>query len=1225
MILIDNYTKISKYRQFFETYIREFIEEKLTEEFKEAWWEKGIPDDIKGRCKELKNKDPRLKEKPYEPTILMEKMDFSFYYRIITQNWKRIFEKLYRGQRYTWVKAWLKELNLIITTKFEVLKMIRDAEAHTVRVVPISDDEVETFRLNVRHLLCDETHRNEFEKLVRSLEIPIPLPKSIEEKINESGFDLLSDDVFGRDRDKRSTFSNGGEPNWMDIIANNAVKRSLFVDVMKIVEENKQNAPFLLPVVGAAGEGKTTLLRQIGYSLYQQGEKVLLYKLSRGKINIRILVEAYEFINEAQHSRKTFFILIDDIFEIDDIKFLLRDIKSYDLPIIVIGTSRINRFRVWKTKIEERKIVNCIPEEGLVLEVTREDVKAIRGRIFREKMAPKSLSAKQRKRLITLSKERKPLMVLMLELRKGKGFEEIINDEIAELREYGLEYYDVYRYVIATQSLGSWLPISLLETLLRPRTDNVYRVINNSALQGLIFRTEIEAVSSKKALRARHELIAKASLKPMFHLENGFDELIADYTNMINAINADNRDERGEVSYWLRHLLRGKEDEDVGYSFPIPYVGRRQIVQLILERCSERVKEIEEKADILDLINGWARICSALNMHEKMERILGLALGKRTTNPQEINEIFRLIEERWRAYGPYSLERKIIRSPDNPWLNSIYLKSLIESHKSCKDNLMRDEIKKGISEFIASVPDIIKKNEIILMMYALFLLEEGSIDAGFKTFDEILRVNPQNVPARWQYMKALRINNKKDEALRIAEEGKFFNSLIFATYINFLNKQKDYEKELAEIEEYLSKVGEKGLSESICNRHIWLLRHLKTKSLDDAIREVQAYVKKYPEDTGLSEQYIYLLDAKRDVGGKLSEARRILSYIPRYLFDTGEMELKQLKDNLDKGTIPENLRNAFITNKCQLSVGATVTKGYGGWSINNGVTFVVREVKAELNILNPKYIKLLQIYCDALIKQEDAPYTGSGDAINKLLEYVKLLRGGDIKAKKTAREILSRLVDGNPNNSSILEAFISILEDEGEKDDSDSLQEELIKLYGKLVSIRPMDIISRNKYAYLLYHSRNRNRQYCGEVIKQYEILVENGQREHNYLGNLYKERGVELRKGGYSKEATEYLEKAGHNLKLGVEELQRKDKAYNDLGLLYLEKEEIANAIHSFLEALKYNAQNIWANYSLGKIYEDIGDPEARRYYQATIELRPDNMPSEQIQRAYDYLNRLR
>ena len=100
----------------FEKELRKFIEKELKKYYGDEWWERGVNDNVRGRCEKLK----RIEEKKGRKVKLIDCLDFSHYSIILTDrnNWPNIFSKI------------LGDKNKLLA-RLDILKSIRDPVFHT--------------------------------------------------------------------------------------------------------------------------------------------------------------------------------------------------------------------------------------------------------------------------------------------------------------------------------------------------------------------------------------------------------------------------------------------------------------------------------------------------------------------------------------------------------------------------------------------------------------------------------------------------------------------------------------------------------------------------------------------------------------------------------------------------------------------------------------------------------------------------------------------------------------------------------------------------------------------------------------------------------------------------------------------------------------------------------------------------------------------------------------
>jgi hypothetical protein len=163
VVLVDNNSKIARYRTFLEIFLRDFVRGKLEEHYGGEWWRKGVPEGVQRKCDErrqlsLKRRDAAKDER------LINFADFLDIKEIflVEKNWHDVFRKYYGEDR--------KHKNTIERFFLELYR-VRNDECHS-RKIP--DDDVRKFVVYSQELLCIAEQKDEFKKLVDSLEILPP-------------------------------------------------------------------------------------------------------------------------------------------------------------------------------------------------------------------------------------------------------------------------------------------------------------------------------------------------------------------------------------------------------------------------------------------------------------------------------------------------------------------------------------------------------------------------------------------------------------------------------------------------------------------------------------------------------------------------------------------------------------------------------------------------------------------------------------------------------------------------------------------------------------------------------------------------------------------------------------------------------------------------------------------------------------------------------------------
>jgi hypothetical protein len=142
--------KIFKYIDFFETYMRNFIEKELKAFYGNEWLQKGVPGDIRERWNEHKE---FWVEHGFPPESDINYADLRDYVEILSLNWDNIFKTHFIGKKYSDIR-----------TYFWGLKIRRDLAYHAS--LHINDHDVRLVESFIKELLTSEEAKKEFDKVI---------------------------------------------------------------------------------------------------------------------------------------------------------------------------------------------------------------------------------------------------------------------------------------------------------------------------------------------------------------------------------------------------------------------------------------------------------------------------------------------------------------------------------------------------------------------------------------------------------------------------------------------------------------------------------------------------------------------------------------------------------------------------------------------------------------------------------------------------------------------------------------------------------------------------------------------------------------------------------------------------------------------------------------------------------------------------------------------------
>lgn len=143
--------EIFRYIDFFETYMRKFIERELKGYYGEEWIQRGVPENIRGYWRAHREFWINKGVRP-EPEINYS--DLKDYLEIICHNWENIFKRHFKGKRLQNIK-----------TYFWDLKIRRDLAYHAS--YSISEDDAQLVKSLVTKLCVDEEARKELDEIIK--------------------------------------------------------------------------------------------------------------------------------------------------------------------------------------------------------------------------------------------------------------------------------------------------------------------------------------------------------------------------------------------------------------------------------------------------------------------------------------------------------------------------------------------------------------------------------------------------------------------------------------------------------------------------------------------------------------------------------------------------------------------------------------------------------------------------------------------------------------------------------------------------------------------------------------------------------------------------------------------------------------------------------------------------------------------------------------------------
>jgi|GEM_PF-3969025 len=278
-----------------------------------------------------------------------------------------------------------------------------------------------------------------------------------------SQFDLITPKFLDRYRDDktRSFFYDGAVPTWSDIIHQRDIPREIMHEIVPRVKQWDEGK-LLVPILAEAGEGKSTLLRRMAVELSAENKIVLYHRRDALTADIK------EVERVAEMADQCVYIFIDDASRVQNFRGFIKSLSELPFPIVVIAASRPYEW----TPL--RSVYSANVELGLTADgreyslegLTDHEMELLFRRLADAGLI-RSLSDEDLQLAIDFHGRRtkRKLLVLVLELTRGKRVQEIVRDEIDRVRRMGKDILNAYRYICLMASVHSFITLPMLRQL----------------------------------------------------------------------------------------------------------------------------------------------------------------------------------------------------------------------------------------------------------------------------------------------------------------------------------------------------------------------------------------------------------------------------------------------------------------------------------------------------------------------------------------------------------------------------------------------------------------------------------------------------------------------------------------------------------------------------------------------------------------------------------------
>ena len=236
--------------------------------------------------------------------------------------------------------------------------------------------------------------------------------------VNREMKSLLPED----DKGEQKRFYRGFKPTWNDIVFGIPAELRFIEELEQKIFSTKK---FVIPVIGQAGCGKTTLLMQAAYKLSMNPENIIY---SAGQLPN--FFETITDINKHHKSGLTCVFLDDTDFQVDELYKYLK--TAADNKIIFICATRSS---VWEKRVQGKIGDNCDTKLEMSV-INDDDARRILDKLkkYGNMTVLGKISLQDQIKSLTNISDRQ-LLIGLIEATYGRGFYDIIENEYSSLSE----------------------------------------------------------------------------------------------------------------------------------------------------------------------------------------------------------------------------------------------------------------------------------------------------------------------------------------------------------------------------------------------------------------------------------------------------------------------------------------------------------------------------------------------------------------------------------------------------------------------------------------------------------------------------------------------------------------------------------------------------------------------------------------------------------------------
>lgn len=257
------------------------------------------------------------------------------------------------------------------------------------------------------------------------------------------------------------SFYKGFKPNWFDVMNGVPAVLKAFNDFYREIIENEERCK-LFTIKGPAGSGKSTILKQLALRLSDERQSNV-YFLDNYSGNLMSLVSD---LNTKQ--KNIFYIFVERLGDLADSIAEVLKVDSYN-KVRFVGAENQN---IYSYRVEEH-FVEYTPKSILLGQIDDTDVDPILEKIKIYGNWTRLAKMSEKNRRIELTKRaKKQLLIGLLEVTSGEGFDEIIRKDYQRIES------DSHKYLLLLAGLSSSQGVNASESILTRALSNLGAIPN---------------------------------------------------------------------------------------------------------------------------------------------------------------------------------------------------------------------------------------------------------------------------------------------------------------------------------------------------------------------------------------------------------------------------------------------------------------------------------------------------------------------------------------------------------------------------------------------------------------------------------------------------------------------------------------------------------------------------------------------------------------------------